>query len=413
MANSPSDCLIPVDCAHLQLGMYVAELDRPWLHTTYHAHGFLLSQASQIADLRRVCAYVYIDPARSDQACIDIGENQEASEEFRTGLTSRLTALPPVDGDAPVARQRRQLHDLGHVFADAVQDLRQSRELPVSRLKAALDPVVSSLFADPDTIPWLIATELRVAFLYRRALGTAVLMALAGRTLGYGRGTIDELALGGLLLDIGKVTVPVTILAKIQPLTRHERSFVERHVQRGVHLVRSAPAIPESVEDAVLGHHERLDGSGYPRHLHGTQLPLPARLAGIIDTYDAMLQNRRYARAMAPHHAMRVVNGLCGRKFDAALVRVFMRTMGLYPTGSWLQIIDGRLGVVRRQVGDAPTRPLVALVSDSAGRGLSSGPVLWQPSRRGDVLRALRADAVSMPRQQLDHALALAADLAA
>lgn len=336
-----------------------------------------------------------------------------AGDDFRTGLTSRLK-MPPVDDAATsVASQRRQLHDLAHAFATVVQDLRQSRELAIARIRPALDPLVSSLLADPDTIPWLIATELRVAFLHRRALGSAVLMALAGRTLGFRRDLIDELALGGLLLDIGKVTVPIAILAKVQPLTRHERHFVERHVQRGIQIVRSTPAIPESVEDAMLGHHERLDGSGYPRRLRGTQLPLPARLAGIVDTYDALLQNRRYARATSPHHAMRVVSSLCGRKFDAAIARIFMRTMGLYPTGSWLQVVDGRLGVVRRQVADDPTRPLVALVSDSAGRSLSAGPVLWQPLRRGDVLRALRADDVTMPPHKLEQSLAAAALLAA
>lgn len=328
-------------------------------------------------------------------------------------LQSGMAAPPSTSAVSPVSRQRQELHDLGQAFAGVVQALRQSRELPLQQLETALAAVVASLRADADTIPWLIATELRVAFLYRRALGSAVLMALVGQTLGFGRSTIDELALGGLLLDIGKVSVPVAILAKIQPLTRHERNFVERHVQRGAHLVRAIPAIPESVEDAVLGHHERLDGSGYPRGLHGTQLPLPARLAGIIDTYDAMLQNRRYARAMAPHHAMRAINSVVGRKFDAAIVRGFLRTMGLHPTGSWLQTLDGRLGVVRWQQADAPTRPWVALVSDSAGRSLPAGPVLWQPARRGDILRALRADAVSMPQHQLLQSLGIAADLAA
>ncbi|MEZ5564722.1 MAG: HD domain-containing phosphohydrolase [Gammaproteobacteria bacterium] len=409
MANIPPPRLIPVDCARLQLGMYVAELDRSWLHTTFHAHGFLLSQPEQIAELQSICAYVYVDPALSEH---DEGETGIV-EEFGTGLTSCIAALSTSDIDTPVARQRRELHELGHVFADAVQELRQARELPITRLRRALEPVVTSLLADTDTLPWLIATELKVAFLYRRAIGSAVLMAMAGQKLGFGHTTISELALAGLLLDIGKVSVPVTILAKCQPLTGHERQFVERHVRRGLYMVRSAAVLPESVEDAVLGHHERLDGSGYPRGLHGTQLPLPARLAGVVDTYDAMLQDRRYARAVAPHDAMRVVNGLSERKFDTAIVRSFMRTLGLYPTGSWLQISDGRLGVVRWQVPDAPTRPLIAILSDSAGRALPTGPMLWQPARRGDILRALRADAVTMPQHQLDQSLRTASDLAA
>ena len=167
------------------------------------------------------------------------------------------------------------------------------------------------------------------------------------------------------------------------------------------------------MEDAVLGHHERLDGSGYPRGLRGTQIPLPARVAGLVDTYDAMLQDRRYAPAMAAHDAMRIVNRMCGRKFDTAIVRSFMRALGLFPTGSWLQIADGRLGIVRHQAEDEPTRPQVALVSDSAGRRLPAGPTLWQPIRRGDIVRVLQPGAVRTPRRQLDEALSAAANLAA
>ena len=110
---------------------------------------------------------------------------------------------------------------------------------------------------------------------------------------------------------------------------------------------------------------------------------------------------------------MRVVNSMSGRKFDTAIVRSFIHTLGLFPTGSWVQIADGRLGIVRRQADDEPTRPHVALLSDSAGRRLPAGPVLWQPIRRGDIVRALKARAVRIPQRQLDEGLGAAGNLAA
>jgi len=396
--------LVTVNCAQLQLGMYVAELDRPWLHTSFHAHGFLLSQGEQLDELKRICEYVYVDPVLSQHG---------DGEMFSTGLTGRIEALSADDLLTPVARQRRELRALGHAFAEAVQGIRRSEELVLTPLRRALEPLVGSLLSDTDTIPWLLATELKVGFLHRRALGSAVLMALAGKRIGFERPLLDELALAGLLLDIGKVSVPITILAKTEPLTSHERGFVERHVRRGLYMVRSASAVSETVEDAVLGHHERLDGSGYPRGLRGTQIPLPARLAGLVDTYDAMLQERRYAPAMAAHDALRLVNGMSGRKFDTAIVRSFMRSLGLYPTGCWLQIADGRLGIVRRQAAEEPTRPHVALLSDSAGRRLPGGPTLWQPIRGGDIVRVLQSNTMHVPQRQLDEALGAATNLAA
>ncbi len=396
--------LVPVNCAQLQFGMYVAELDRSWLQTSFHAHGFLLSQSEQIEELRRICSYVYVDPVLSEY---------RDSEMFYTGLTAKVEALSACRPPTALARQRMELRALSHAFAQAVQGMRRSEDLVLTPLRRALDPVVTSLMEDADTIPWLLATELRVGFLYRRALGSAVLMALAGRQIGFEGAFVRELALAGLLLDIGKVSVPIMILAKTTPLSTHERGFVERHVRQGLYMVRSASTISETVEDAVLGHHERLDGSGYPRGLRGTQVPIAARLAGLVDTYDALLQDRKYAHAMAAHDAMRLVNGLRGRKFDAAIVRSFMRALGLFPTGSWLQIADGRLGIVRRQGDDEPTRPHIALVSDSAGRRLPAGPVLWQPIRQGDIVRVLESGTIRILQGQLDEALGAAANLAA
>ena len=110
--------------------------------------------------------------------------------------------------------------------------------------------------------------------------------------------TRSALALAGLFLDIGKISVPITILAKPARLTSPERHFITRHVRRGLYMVRAAEAISEPLEEALLGHHERLDGSGYPRGIRGTHLPLAARLAGIVDTYDALLQTRSYSPAI-------------------------------------------------------------------------------------------------------------------
>jgi HD-GYP domain-containing protein (c-di-GMP phosphodiesterase class II) len=262
---------------------------------------------------------------------------------------------------------------------------------------------------DPDLMLWLLATELKAGYLPRRALGTGILLALFARRLGLGDDDTLNLLLAGLLLDIGKLTVPVTILAKPGPLTGAERAFIRRHVRRGLYLARSAADLPESVEEAIIGHHERLDGSGYPRGCTGTQIPLAGRMAGIVDTYDALTLDRRYAVAVAAPAALRVVNRGRNRHFDTALLRTFIRALGLYPTGSWVQLADGRLGVVRAQTPGDPLRPRVALVSDSAGRPLRLDGRLWSPIRRGDISRGLAPHDVSLRPEVVAPALQAAA----
>jgi HD-GYP domain-containing protein (c-di-GMP phosphodiesterase class II) len=384
--------------------MYVAELDRPWLQTPFHAHGFLLGNAGQIEALRRICSYVYVDPVLSEHS-----ENGL----FSTGLTARVTALKSGAQASTLDRSRQALHDTSHALDAVVREARRSAQISLGASRRALQGLVSSILADGDALPWLVATELHVGFLYRRALGTAVLMTIAGQRIGFERALLDELALAGLLLDIGKVSVPITILAKPARLTSPERHFITRHVRRGLYMVRAAEAISAPLEEALLGHHERLDGSGYPRGIRGTHLPLGARLAGIVDTYDALLQNKSYSPALAAHDAVRLVNAMRNRQFDSALVRSFILALGVWPTGSWVQLADGRFGIVRKQTPDEPGRPSIALVCDGSGSALGTDTVLWRPRRRGDIARAVLPGQMQVSRGIVDAAVSAAAHLAA
>ncbi len=404
MAGAFSAQLIPVDCSQLQLGMYVAELDRPWLQTPFHTHGFLLSTADQVEALGRICSYVYVDPALSEHS-----EN----ELFSTGLTARVSILKPGSRLSSLDRSRHALHEAGHVLDATVRAARRSGHITLDAPRLALKALVSNILRDSDTLPWLIATELHVGFLYRRALGSAVLMTIAGHRIGLERTVLDELALAGLLLDIGKISVPITILAKPARLSSPERRFIRRHVRRGLYMVRAAEAISETLEEAILGHHERLDGSGYPRGVRGTRLPLSARLAGIVDTYDALLQHKSYSPALAAHDAIRLINSMRDRQFDSALVKSFIQALGVYPTGSWVQLADGRLGIVRSQTAEQPAHPHVALVCDSTGGALKTDTMLWKPARRGDIARAVLPGQMQLSQRIVDAAVLAAASLAA
>ncbi len=404
MAGVFSAQLIPVDCRRLQLGMYVAELDRPWLQTPFHAHGFLLAHAEQIEALRRICSYVYVDPVLSEHSESDL---------FSTGLTARVSTLKSDHRLSGLDRSRHALHETGHALDATVREARRSEQISLDAPRLALKALVSNLVEDSDTLPWLLATELHVGFLYRRALGSAVLMTIAGHRIGFERTVLDELALAGLLLDIGKISVPITILAKPARLTGPERGFITRHVRRGLYMVRAAEVISETLEEAILGHHERLDGSGYPRGVRGTRLSLSARLAGIVDTYDALMQHKSYGPALPAHDAIRLLNSMRDTQFDSALVKTFIQALGVYPTGSWVQLADGRLGIVRSQTAHEPARPQIALVCDGSGDALKTDAMLWRPARRGDIARAVLPGQVRVSQRIVDAAVLAAANLAA
>ena len=135
-------------------------------------------------------------------------------------------------------------------------------------------------------------------------------------------------------------------------------------------MVRLSDTVDARVTEMVLGHHERIDGTGYPRRLAGTEIPLFARIAGIVDTFDAITLNRRYAAAMSAHDALRYMNHERGQHFDAALVDEFVHALGVYPTGTRVQLADGRSGIVCAQNPDWPLRPTILLTHNAQGSRL-------------------------------------------
>jgi hypothetical protein len=380
MAATLSARLVRVNCEDLQPGMLVAELDRPWLQTPYPPGGFLLRDTEQLRELRRHCAYVYVDPERGVQP----GPAPEPGEP-----TVIAPASPVQTVTDSMAAIRSQLHALADGVEATYRAARAGEELPVAGLAWLAQPLLGSLERDPDAVLWLLATDMKVGHLPRRALGTGLLMGLFAQRLRHAPRDAAHLLLAGLLLDVGKLAIPMTILAKPGGLNAAERAFIRRHVRRGLYLARTAPDLPEAVEAAIIGHHERLDGSGYPRGCTGTDIPAAGRMAGIVDAYDALTLDRRYARGIPANAALRLLDDQSRTRFDAALLQFFIHVIGAWPTGSWVQLSDGRIGIVRSQTPDEPLRPRIALVSDSAGRPLALPARLWSPARRSDVLRGL------------------------
>lgn len=373
--------------------MYVAELDRSWLHTPFAGPGMLVSSTDQIDALARCCHYVYIDP-------------QRCQAEVLPALTRSSTRVPAT-ANGGFTTVRNTLADVVQNLATVVRDARRGGRMELAPLQRAATRLVGEVLGNQDACLWLIRLNGARGLLYRRSLGTAIHAVVFGRQIGFDHNELSHLALGGLLLDIGKITVPVPILAKPSELNPAERWFVDRHVQQGFSLVRLSNAVDTRVTDMVLGHHERIDGDGYPRQLGGTEIPLFARMASIVDTYDAITLNRRYAPAMSAHDALRHLNHERGQRFDAALVDEFVQALGVYPTGTRVQLVDGSSGIVCAQNPEWPLRPTVLLTHDGQGARLEP-PQLRSAGLGGQISRALEPappehEAASLERAITQH----------
>jgi hypothetical protein len=374
------DHLIALKADRLRPGMYVAALDRLWLHTPFPPGGFYLRDKQQIDRIGRYCTYVYIDPLMREEP-----ENVVVPfDPIPPSALAPLVNQHEVGEELPWAKQA--LGALHEAVRTMVRDVRQGSLPDTKALNTGIGPVVDSVQRCPDAMLWLLRTEKPGGYLYRRAIGTAVTATAFGHRLGFDQESLMELALGGLLMDIGKVEVPVTLLAKPEVLTPVEHGVVRRHVCHALGMVKVMDGIPERVIDMISSHHERFDGSGYPNQQRGTEIPLFARIAGIVDTFDAITLDRHYAPAISGHTALRYLNGQRRSKFDGALMQEFIQAMGIYPTGTWVELLDGSIGVVCSQHARWPLTPRVAIIRDCDGTRVDPRVVLT--SRVNPIINA-------------------------
>jgi len=254
-----------------------------------------------------------------------------------------------------------------------------------------------------EALLWFLRQEPGASLLARRAVGTATIAIVLGRRLGFDTVALRALGAGGLLLDIGKVAVPVPILAKTGVLDGAEAGFVRRHVDVALGLLAGHDLAPRALE-MVAGHHERADGNGYPLGLRGSAVPVFARIAGIADAWDAMTLHRRYAPALSPHAALRELQRLAEAKFDVALVADLAAELGDYPVGTAVELADGRLGLVCGQRAGQPATPHV-IVTHDARRVPLAAPALADRVDPPGIRRVLVPGALPVESGRLEPAL--------
>lgn len=373
----------------IEVGMYISRLDKPWINTPFKLEGMMIKTQADIEELRKYCTHAYVDVERGEspdprfwilkkkkkthitkQADIDddLNEALEKNEftAIRTKAYVNTTSFENEFGSAKSAYEK-----LGNSFKDIVDGLKKGKDLDLDLVKDGITDMVESIIHNPSAMMWIAQLRKLDDYAYGRSLGTSVWCGTFGRHLGLERDMIEQLSLGGLLLDIGKTTFPPELLKKPGHLTKDEINLIKQHVDRGVKLLAKAMSsvskkVPMDVLQMVASHHERADGSGYPLGIDNAEIPLYGKIAGIIDSYDAMTSDRPFLelKAMTPHEAITELYALRGKRFQEELVEQFIQAVGLYPTGSLVELSTGEIGAVVAINGLRRLRPSIMLLLD-------------------------------------------------
>jgi len=369
MAHNPHEVRISV--AGLGLRMYVSRLDRPWLETPFLLEGLLVDSQDDLAKLKAVCQFVYVDVtrgARPDARFIEPDAPDPAKQGGpRNDIASLNTTVwavsAPFEAELPKAEKVHKTLETG--IEEMMSDLHGGRELDMQKLKEGVEAMIDSVTRNPSAFVWLKAIKKKSNYAYQHALGSSVWAASFGRHLGLSRDELGDLAFAGLLFDVGKTLIPEELLEKPGPFTPEEHAQMRQHVQAGIEILERTPGVPPRTIQAVATHHERHDGSGYPHGLQGSQIPIFGRIIGLIDSYDAMTSNRPYAAGRSPHQAVMELYHSRDRMFQADLVEQFIQTCGVYPSGSLVELSDGRVGVVTAVHDLKRLRPRIMILLDA------------------------------------------------
>jgi len=412
----------------LEIGMFVCDLDRPWIETPFLMEGLLIENDAQIATLQQYCRQVTVDRSRSlgdayaprdhgrapprqpgqlpvFQQVGDAQPNDFAAicRYLRTEpVLRRFRNSPGISPSDEQSRLEAELLYSAHVIDDVKQTLKSIREsiacaetLSLNELGNQVAEMARSVERNPEAMIWLTRLRSTDQYSYDHALDVSVHLMVFARFLGLASKLIEELGLAGLMQDIGKIDIPIEILSKPGNLTDDEYRLVQSHVASSLEMLLGQAVFPNHILEIVASHHERADGSGYPRRLQGERISFHGELAGVVDSYCAMTRDRAYGSAISSQKALESLIRMRGTKFREAVIDQFIQCIGLYPIGSLVELNTGEVGVVIQQnkVRRLKPRLLILLGPDKSveRHPITLDLMMDPPTPTGEAYRILHA----------------------
>lgn len=388
MINQDKD---KISVKHLQVGMYVCQLDRSWLETPFPFQGFYIRTKHEIEEVKRFCEHVYIDGKKGTQTYRDTNpfkpspllveekkrkqsEAEQRKNRARYVSADDLKLIPLHIGKydeltkpfkKEIDNAKLLFSDLSHSVEQLSFNLRVGKGLDIKETKSLTKSVVKSVIKNPNTMIWLSRLKDKGDYTYNHSLRASVLATVFGRHLGLDEDNLIALATGVLLSDIGKTKINRNILNKSEKLTQEELDIVHSHVELGVEMLARDSMVDHSTLVIVETHHERFNGSGYPYGLVGDEIPFFGQVAGLVDVFDAITNKKPYGKYMTPSEAMDWLYTQRDKLFSSNLIDNFIQAIGLYPAGTIVELTDNSIGLVVSHNPEKRLRPEVLMLRDS------------------------------------------------
>lgn len=372
-----SDQVVKIPAQDLRIGMYVVELDRPWLETPFLVQGFVIKSLQELDIINELCNHVFIDTGRSrvfHKPSLDRRPTQQAltKDKLEQLLNVRVTPYKDSTSLSSELKAAQSVYSDYEVMVTRFYgDLKREQKVDMKTVRQSMGSIVDSVIRNPDAIMLLARLKRKSDYAYNHALGSSIWAASMGRKLGLPKHVLVSMASGAMLLDVGKINISDRLLNKSGPLTAEERILMQSHVHKGLDILKNSTGVDKIALEMVQTHHERYDGKGYPNGLREAEIPVYGRIAGIVDSYDALINSTPYRQAIAPSEAIKLLYNVRNVDFQKELVEVFIQALGVYPAGSLVELTTGAVGVVVGEHRHRRLRPKLVLLLDEDKKPLA------------------------------------------
>ena len=348
----------------LSLGMYIDKFDGNWLKHPFWKSSFKLETGKDLKAIKASgITHLWIDTAKGNDVPDVAPEKNPNPEEKLNPEPREKNATISLEKEMQAAQKTLDKAKLAII--DMFNDARMGNTISTSEIGPLVDEISESVARNPSAMICITRMKTKDDYTYLHSVAVCALMIALGKQLNY-EGDMHSLGMAGLLHDVGKMAIPDDILNKPGKLTDEEFEIVKQHPLRGWEMLKENGNADKNCLEVCLHHHEKIAGNGYPDKLSGDKISLIARMGAVCDVYDAVTSDRSYKSGWEPAESLKRMAEWQKDHFDETVFKAFVKTIGIYPSGTLVKLKSGRLGVVTDQSDKTLLKPKIKIFYSSS-----------------------------------------------